>query len=168
MAKGDDTVRYSVVLRPHRSAGRHAARWAAGVIGVMAVPLSVVFFLIGAWPVLPFLGGEVVLLYVLMRLNQRAGNSLESINLTRSTLTVKRIDHWGKTLRVVFQPLWLQVNIEELPGNNNRLELRSHGRSLIIANFLLPQERVELALALRRELSRLNSTIEAAGQPVAT
>lgn len=68
-------------------------------------------------------------------------------------MTVKRIDHWGKTLRVVFQPLWLQVNIEELPGNNNRLELRSHGRSLIIANFLLPQERVELARAAARTVA---------------
>jgi uncharacterized membrane protein len=162
MPEGDETVRYSVILRPHRSAGRYAARWAAGVVGIMAVPVSAAFFLAGAWPVLPFLGAEVVLLYVLMRLNQRAGNALETINLTRCALTVKRIDHWGKTFRVAFQPFWLQVNIEELPGNNNRLELRSHGRSLIIANFLLPNERIELALALRRELSRLNSTVEAA------
>lgn len=162
MPEGDETVRYSVILRPHRSAGRQAARWAAGLVGIMAVPVSAALLLAGAWPVLPFLGVEVVLLYVLMRLNQRAGNALETINLTRCAVTVKRVDHWGKTLRVVFQPLWLQVNIEDLPGNGNRLELRSHGRSLIIANFLLPHERVELALALRRELSRLNSSVEAA------
>lgn len=162
MPEGDETVRYSVILRPHRSAGRQSARWAVGLVGVTAVPVSAVLLLAGAWPVLPFLGAEVILLYVLMRLNQRAGNALETINLTRRALTVKRVDHWGKTLCVAFQPFWLQVNIEDLPGNGNRLELRSHGRSLIIANFLLPHERVELALALRRELSRLNSTVEAA------
>lgn len=168
MPEGEETVRYSVILRPHRSAGRQAARWAVGLVGIMAIPVSAACLLAGAWPVLPFMGAEAVLLYLLMRLNQRAGNALESINLTRSALTVKRIDHWGKTLRVAFQPFWLQVNIEDLPGNTNRLELRSHGRSLIIANFLLPHERVELALALRRELSRLNSTLPAAGTPIVT
>lgn len=162
MPEGDETVRYSVILRPHRSAGRQTARWAVGLIGATALPVAAVLLLAGAWPVLPFLGADVILLYVLMRLNQRAGNALETINLTRRALTVKRVDHWGKTLSVAFQPFWLQVNIEEVPGNSNRLELRSHGRSLIIANFLLPHERVELALALRRELSRLNSTVEAA------
>ena len=168
MPEGEETIRYSVVLRPHRSAGRRAARWAVGLVGIMAIPVSVACLVAGAWPVLPFLGAEAVLLYVLMLLNQRAGNALETINLTRSALTVRRIDHWGKTLRVAFQPFWLQVNIEDLPGNTNRLELRSHGRSLIIANFLLPHERVELALALRRELSRLNSTVAAAGRPIVT
>jgi len=162
MPDGDEAIRYSVVLRPHRSAGRHAARWVIGLVTGIAVPVSAVFLLAGAWPILPFVGVEVALLYVLLRLNQKAGNALEAISLTRQALTVKRVDHWGKTARVVFQPFWLQVNIEELPGDNNRLELRSHGRSLTIASFLLPYERVELALALRRELSRVNRAVEAA------
>jgi uncharacterized membrane protein len=68
---------------------------------------------------------------------------------------VRRVDHWGKQTDYSFQPHWLQVNIEEPPTRHSPVELRSHGRSLTIGRFLLPDERLELARALRRELFRL-------------
>jgi uncharacterized membrane protein len=54
-----------------------------------------------------------------------------------------------------FPPYWLHVNLQEMPGQDNRLELRTHSRSLAIATFLLPHERRELALTLRRALGRV-------------
>jgi len=148
-------VVYSAVLRPHRSASRATARLIVLLMVLVWLPTGFVFFLAGAWPILPFLGVEVVLLYGALRLNQYAGNALEAINLTREALTVRRVDHWGKQRNYSFSPHWLQVNLNRVTGDTNALELRSQGRSLIIAQFLLPQERQELAEALRRELTRL-------------
>jgi uncharacterized membrane protein len=157
----DTVVIYSAILRPHRSAGPRAARTIALLLGVSLAAVGIGFVIAGAWPVLPFLGFELVLLYAAMRFNQRAGNLMEAINLTPSALTVRRVDHWGKQSDFSFPPCWLQVNLLELPGHGNRLELRSHGRSLTIANFLLPQERVALARTLRRELHRLTEPLPA-------
>lgn len=155
-------VVYSAVLRPHRSASRATTRLIVFLMCIIWLPTGFVFFLAGAWPILPFLGAEVVLLYGALRLNQYAGNALEAINLTREALTVRRIDHWGKQRKYSFSPHWLQVNLNSVTGDNNALELRSQGRSLIIAQFLLPQERQELAEALRRELMRLTRARAAA------
>ena len=94
-------------------------------------------------------------------INQHAGNALEAINLTRQALTVRRVDHWGKQSDFSFAPDWLQVNLEPLPGQDNRLELRTHGRSLAIASFLPAHEREELALTLRRALGRLSTSFPA-------
>jgi uncharacterized membrane protein len=94
---------------------------------------------------------------VALRFNQRAASAFEAINLTHSTLTVHRVDHWGKQPDFSFPPYWLQVNMQEMPGQDNRLELRTHGRSLAIASFLLPHERRELALTLRRALGRMTA-----------
>jgi uncharacterized membrane protein len=116
------------------------------------------FLLAGALPVLPFLGLEVVPLYAAQRFNQRAGNACEAINVTRKALTVRRVDHWGKQSDFSFPPSWLQVNLQEMPGQDNRLELRTHGRSLAIASFLLPHERQELARTLRRALGRISNS----------
>jgi uncharacterized membrane protein len=44
-----------------------------------------------------------------------------------------------------------------MPGQDNRLELRTHGRSLAIASFLPPHERRQLALTLRRALGRVST-----------
>ncbi|MGF1641400.1 MAG: DUF2244 domain-containing protein [Rhodospirillales bacterium] len=150
-----DPVLYSVVLRPHRSAGRRAIR---SVIWLVAIPWLVVgagFAAAGAWPVLPFLGLEVLLLYGALRLNQKAGNAYEAVNLTERTLSVRRVDHWGRQTHYSFPPQWLQVNIDDPPTPRSPVELRSHGRSLHIGTFLLPHERLELARALRRELFRI-------------
>jgi uncharacterized membrane protein len=151
----ETTVLYSAVLRPHRSAGARVARVVTVIVAVLLAIVGSGFLIAGAWPVLPFLGLEVALLYGGLRLNQRAGNACEAINLTRSALTVRRVDHWGKQSQVSFPPHWLQVNLLEMPGQDNRLELRSHGRSLSIATFLQPRERQELALTLRRALGRM-------------
>lgn len=166
----DTTVLYSAVIRPHRSAGRRAVRILVTLVALVLAVIAVGFGLLaGAWPVLPFLGLELVLLYGALRLNQRAGNAEEAINLTRSALTVRRTDHWGKQSSFSFPPNWLQVNLLTLPGNDNRLELRSHGRSLAIAGFLAPEEREALALTLRRALHRLTppSDVAAAAQSAA-
>ncbi|MBK8174499.1 MAG: DUF2244 domain-containing protein [Rhodospirillales bacterium] len=155
----DSTVLYSAVLRPHRSAGAAAARFVVCLVAIAVTIFGTVLLFIGAWPVLPFFGLELVLLYAGMRFNQFAGNACEAINLTRSALTVRRIDHWGKQSLVSFPPHWLQVNLHEMPGEDNRLELRSHGRSLSIASFLPPAEREELAQTLRLALGRLSKTL---------
>lgn len=155
MPGGDDAIVYSAILRPHRSGGRRGARVVLILAAVIWLPIAAVMMVVGAWPVLPFLGFETVLLVVALGLSRRAGNAIEAINLSRQALTVRRVDHWGAETSVSFMPDWLQVNVETVAVDNNRLELRSHGRSLTIATFLLPHERVALAAALRRELSRL-------------
>ena len=151
----ETAVLYSAVLRPHRSAGLTAAHrrgTGRGVAGDRRRRLPA-----RAWPVLPFLGLEVLLLYAALRFNQRVANACEAINLTRKALTVRRLDHWGKQSDFSFPPYWLQVNLLEMPGQDNWLELRTHGRSLAIASFLLPHERRELALTLRRALGRVTN-----------
>jgi uncharacterized membrane protein len=154
----DGPVLYSAVLRPHRSLGRRGTTRIVLVVAGVWFVVGLAFGLMGAWPVLPFLGVEVLLLLVLFRLNLRAGNACEAINLTPRALTVRRTDHWGQQSLVSFPPQWLQVNLEPLAGRDNRLELRSHGRSLTIASFLPAHERAELALALRRALARLHGS----------
>jgi len=156
----DTAVLYSAVIRPHRSASQRAVRTLVILVAVVLSVIAVGFGLLaGAWPVLPFLGLELALLYGALRLNQRAGNAEEAINLTRQALTVRRTDHWGKQSSFSFPPHWLQVNLLPLPGDDNRLELRSHGRSLAIAGFLAPEEREALAATLRRALHRLTPAL---------
>lgn len=154
-ANVDTTVLFSAVLRPHRSAGPGTLRTVICLVAVILLVVGIVFMAVGAWPVAPFLGIEVLLLGLALRLNAHAGNTYEAISLTPRALTVRRVNHWGKQSEFAFLPYWLQVNIDDPPERWSPLELRSHGRSLVIASFLPPNERVQLAKTLRRELSRV-------------
>ena len=62
-----------------------------------------------------------------------------------------------------FQPFWLRVILEEHGDEWNRLRLASHGRSLVIADFLGPAARRELAAAIREALERWRDALNPAG-----
>jgi len=62
-----------------------------------------------------------------------------------------------------FQPFWLRVILEERGDEWNRLRVASHGRSLVIADFLAPAARRELDAAIREALSRWRDALNPAG-----
>ncbi len=161
-------VLYSAIIKPHRSAGIAGTRTLLLLIAAAWLVVGTVFVIAGAWPVVPFLGLEIALLAGAFALNNKAASAEETINLTAAALTVRRIDHWGKQTVFSFPPQWLQINTDAVGPRGPRLELRSHGRSLFIGSFLLPEERLALARTLRRELARLTQVAAAELEPAAT
>ena len=151
---GQDPLIFDALLSPHRSLSPRG--FAILLIAVCAVAFvaGMAFFLIGAWPVVGFLGLDVALIYLAFRINYRHSRMHETVALTRRNLTVRRVDHRGRVASWRFQPTWLQVLIDEPPQHHSQLVLRSHGRSLVIGSFLSPAERLDLATALRRALAQ--------------
>ncbi len=139
-------------LRPHRSLSPRGFLLLMIAVAAVAFLAGLAFFLIGAWPVAGFFGLDVALVYLAFKMNYRHGRMYETLRLTRDDFTVERISHWGARKTWRFQPAWLQVLIDDPPGHDSRLVLRSHGKSLSIGGFLTPGERAELAAALRRAL----------------
>ncbi len=145
-------ARFSIVLRPYRSASLSAINTVVLWVGGISLVAGGGFFLAGAWPVVGFLGLEILLLYGALRLSLSRGRTVETIDLTDEALTVSHTNHWGNQRTWSFQPHWLRVEIEESPGNQDRLFLCSHGRALAIGGFLTAPERHDLAVRLRRAL----------------
>jgi len=157
-AKGEETL-FDALLTPHRSLGPRG--FFILMAGVVAISFSagVFFFLVGAWPVVGFLGLDVLLIYGAFKLNYRAARTYERLRLTREELAVERVDHWGARQSWRFSPAWLKVEINEEPESDSPLLLRAHGEQLEIAHFLSPGERLDLARALRRALAPLSAGI---------
>ena len=149
-------VLFEARLSPHRSlapAAFTALMLAVVAVAFLAGAVSVAF---GAWPVTGFCGVELLLFYLLFRLNYRsAEGASEWIRLTRERLEVVRRERNRETGRWVLQPYWLSVALEggeaEGPG---AVLLRSHGRSLALGRFLPPEERLQLKEALATALAR--------------
>lgn len=147
----------SLILRPHRSLSRYGfVCFMAAVMTVYAI-VGGYFFSIGAWPVFGFMGIEVLLLYVLFKLNYRDGRAFETVDLTQSTLAVQKVDPKGRAERHEFQPHWLRVEMDDPPERHSQLTLGSHGRSLTLGSFLTPPERLEVALEIRGGLRKVRS-----------
>jgi len=153
-----EAVRFNAVLHPHASLTPRGFFLLMAFIGVISFCAGVAFVLAGAWPVFGFFGIDIVLVYLAFKLNYRDARRYETVQLTDTTLTVERVAPSGRRERWRFQPYWLQVEIEDKPAPSSTLILRSHGRVVEIGSFLTPDEKIDLANALRAELTKLRAS----------
>src|SRR4029077_11127450 len=123
------------------------------LIGGMSFAGGMFFFLLGAWPVIGFLGLDVLLVYWAFRANYRAAAAKEEVTVTPSELRLRRVSHRGQIAEWTLNPLWTQLvrDVHEEFGLQH-LYLVSRGRKLPVAGFLSPPERESFAAALSAAL----------------
>ena len=159
-------VVFERVLLPHRSMPPAAFHVLMLLLGLISLVMGLGFFLLGAWPICGFFGLDVAAVYVAFRLSYRSARQREILRLAGDDFTVERVDIYGERRRWRFQPFWLRVVLEERPDASNRLLLASHGRSLVIGDFLGAPMRRELAQSLRAALSHWRAALNpASGAP---
>src|SRR5271166_2517423 len=144
-----EPVFFDATLSPHRSLPPRGFFWVMAVLAGVSFGASVGFVLLGAWPVTGFFGLDVALVYLAFRLSYRSARQSETIRLADDAFTVERVSVRGVRRNWCFQPFWVRVIIEERPDASNRLIVASHGRSLVIGDFVPPATRHELAVTLR-------------------
>ena len=143
---------FRAVLTPHRSLGPRGFLVFMAALCVVSFGTGLLFFLMGAWPVLGFFGLDVLLVYIAFRLNFRALRVYETVELSTDALTVTRVDPKGREKSWRFNPYWVRLRLDERVGRNSELSLASHGKRLVFANFLTDPEREDFAAALNAAL----------------
>jgi uncharacterized membrane protein len=152
------------VLFPHRSLPSRNFHMLMGLLGLVSLAAGVGFVAVGAWPVIGFFGLDVALVYLAFRLNYRTARQSETIRLADDTFTVERVSVRGERRNWRFQPFWVRVILEERRDTSNRLLVASHGRSLVIGDFVPPATRRELAVTLRDALTRWRNSLNPSRQ----
>jgi uncharacterized membrane protein len=146
---------WSVTLRPNSSLSPE------GFIALMAIVVGLnfigglFFWAVGAWPVLGFMGLDVVLVWWAFRLNFAAGKRSERISINGDVVELLRQPVRGSATIEEYNRRWLRVELEfdearELVG---RLFLIYRGNRSEVGSFLGAEEREGLAKALRQILA---------------
>jgi uncharacterized membrane protein len=99
----------TVRLSPHRSLDPKGVRLLMVVSFVVSAVFSLPFYLMGAWPIVGFLGLDVALLYVAFRANFRAARAYEDFRLTYFELLFARVSARGARREWRFNPAWVRV-----------------------------------------------------------
>ena len=139
---------FEALITPHRSLGPRGFLLVMAMLACVSFAAGLGFFLIGAWPVVGFLGLDVFLVWLAFRLNYRHARQYERLSLTREALTVERQDYYGARRHWSFQPTWLRVELERPPEPDSPIYLASHGRRFAIGALLSAEEKLRLAAAL--------------------
>jgi uncharacterized membrane protein len=148
---------FSAILTPHRSLGPKGFMVLMTAVCAVSFCTGLLFYMIGAWPVVGFMGLDVALIYVAFKLNFRALRLYETVDLTREALTITRVAPSGKAQSWNFNPYWVRLSLDQRHGRSTELSLASHGKRLVFASFLTDPEREDFALALSSALSAAKS-----------
>lgn len=151
----DEAPLLDIRLSPHRSLGPGGFRNFMMVAFVLGALVSLPFYLMGAWPVVGFMGLDVLALYVAFRVNFRSARAYEELRLTPLELLFARVSARGARREWRFNPSWVRFErVEHEEFGTQRLALVSRGRSLEVGAFLGPDQKAELAAKFSRALAQ--------------
>jgi uncharacterized membrane protein len=153
--RDDDEVLFDAVLTPHRSLPLKGYQLLIMAVIAANLLIGVPLWLLGAWPVVGFMGLDIGLLAWLFSLNYRSGRLRETLTLTERELVVGRITPEGQRRQWRLDAYWLRVEMDDPPHRESRLTLISRNVRLIVGRFLVPDERLQVAHALRGALQGL-------------
>lgn len=150
----DDTgAEFREVVRPNRSLSRQALMNVVLVYCAVVLLIGSGFALVGAWPVLPFVGLEIAVVAVAIRLIADRAGDYEEIVVSGDRLEIVQVVA-GKECRYQFQRYWARVRLEQDDADwyPSRLLVGSHGRWIEIGAATSAEQRQALRHRLERAL----------------
>ncbi len=148
-----DAPLFEDTLTPHRSLGRKGFRTLMIAACSATTALSVPFYLVGAWPIVGFLGLDALAIYVAFRVNYRSGARLRTFppDLFRAPLRPRQLRRPRREWR--FAPAWVRLErVDDEEYGPQRLTLVSRGKSWQIGRHVGPERKAQFAGELARAL----------------
>ncbi|HWN30497.1 MAG TPA: DUF2244 domain-containing protein [Burkholderiales bacterium] len=147
-ADAENAGAFTLTAKRYNSLSTSGRYLVFGFIFIVSFGISLAFAVFGAWPVLPFAGLEMLVLFLAFRYIERRSDDYERLSISGDKLLVEYLEH-GRLNRFELNRYWAQVVCD---AAGSRLALRSHGREVEFGHYLTQQERVKLARQLKERI----------------
>ncbi len=145
------------VISPNRSLSRTGLRVLLGVVIAFNLLIAIFLLALGAPPVLPFLGLDVLALWLALRASFRAAERKERVRVTAEAVTVSREDEKGTRVVWTSPTAFTRVDLDQPGEHEAHVRLRIYRKRLTLGRALSPPERVAFADALERAIRQARS-----------
>lgn len=150
MSSCQGSPRFVHLSVPNRSLGPAGRRWALAAIAATTLGVALFALSIGAWPVMPFAGLEVVLLAAAFHVVQRHDADYERIEVGEHEVVVEA-RHARREFRFVANRAWARL-VVGLARGRCTVQLAYAGRMVPLGRMMTDAERRRLARELRARL----------------
>lgn len=135
--------------------GRKGVRTVVALVAILATIPGIVFFSLGAWPIVGFMGLDVALIWWALVAHQRDGKRYEEVTLWPDQLELKQVDGSGKHVLTRFNPYFVKLVIDrDFNERTTALHLRTRDQDVVIGAFLNQDEKSSFAKAFGTALKR--------------
>lgn len=137
---------FAATLTPHRSLTRRGYRYVIALFCVLATIPGIVFFSLGAWPIVGFLGLDLIAIGWALSASMKSGKQFEEVTLWPDELEVKQVAPSGKVELTRFNPFFVKLVIDrDFNERTTALHLRTRDSDLVIGAFLNPDDKASFA-----------------------
>lgn len=137
---------FAATLTPHRSLSRRGFRLVIAFAAILASIPGMVFFSLGAWPVVGFLGLDVLLIWWALSASRKAGRRYEEVTLWPDQLELRQVSARGKEQILRYNPLLVKLVIDrDINEHTTALHLRTADSDTEIGAFLNPDDKTSFA-----------------------
>jgi uncharacterized membrane protein len=147
------TVYLDAVLEPPRSLSTRGLNRVMMILGGLSLVSSVGFLLAGAWPVVGFLGLEVLAVWLVFKWSFKTQTARTFVRVTADNVDVRKVDGWGRERRASMAAHFARVEFDRTASGPNALRLATSSRAYPIGEFLTPRERETFARRLMQAIS---------------
>ncbi len=149
------TRSFHAVLFPHRSLSRRGFMVLMAIVGGVMGIAAVRAYALGAWPVTLFAVADIALVFVAFKLSYRSARQFEEVSISDDEVLVRKVTPAGRVTEHRFNALWAKLSVTRHEEEGvTRLDLGSHGKSIVIGAFLNPDDRATFADAFAEALAK--------------
>jgi uncharacterized membrane protein len=137
---------FAATLTPHRSLTPAGKRIVIALVAALALVPGVVFYVAGAWPVVGFMGLDVLGIWLALTISMRGGKAYEVLTLWTTALELKKVDPKGKEEVLTFVPAQVRFVVDR--DYNERvtgLWLKGGDAKVPLGAFLSNDEKLSLS-----------------------
>ena len=140
----------SLTLTPNKSSTVQQNLIFFGFLSVLCLTFAIGFFVLGATMILPFAGLEIMLLFIILRVNRNWLNQSEKIYLDKLYVKLKK----GKN-DITFDRFLSKFSIVD-HKTKKRIFITGNNQKVEIGSFLNEEEIEELIVLLKKKVQDLN------------
>jgi uncharacterized membrane protein len=141
------------VLEPPRSLSPKGFNRVMLAMGAISFLVGLVFLATGAYPVVGFMGAEILALWLVFQASFRAQTARTYVQVTAEAITVRKVDGWGRERRAKLASHFTRVEFDRAADGANALRLASSNKAYALGEFLTPKEREAFARRLDQALA---------------
>jgi uncharacterized membrane protein len=147
------TVYLDAVLEPPRSLSARGFNRVMMILGGLSLFSSAVFLTLGAWPVVGFLGLEILAVWLVFNWSFRSQTARTYVRVTADAVDVRKVDGWGRERHARVSAFFARVELDRTASGPNALRLATSARAYALGEHLTPRERESFARRLTQAIS---------------
>lgn len=146
---------FAATLTPHRSLSPRGKRVVIALVAALALVPGIIFYIAGAWPVVGFMGLDVLAIWIALTVSMRGGKAYEVVTLWPGALELKKVDARGTEEVLSFLPFNVRFVIDrDFNERVTALWLRERDRRIALGTFLSAEEKLSFAKAFGSALRK--------------